>query len=142
VRARGDHGVTIDYVLGRGDAAQLAEGMRALARIFLAGGAERVILPLARPVELARGDDVAAALAQLEVRPHGIDLTAVHPMSTVWMGDDPERSCVDSRGRYHHLDNLYVADTSLYPTAIGVPPQLTAFALGTHVGRQLAAALP
>jgi choline dehydrogenase-like flavoprotein len=141
VRPRGAFGVELDYTLGKDDAVQLADGIRALTRIFLAAGAARVHIPLARPVEVERGADLDTALAALEVRPHGIDLTAVHPMASVWMGDDPARSCVDARGRYHHVDNLYVADTSLFPTSIGVPPQLTAFALGTHVGRQIAAAL-
>jgi choline dehydrogenase-like flavoprotein len=62
-------------------------------------------------------------------------------MGSVWMGDDPARACVDSTGRYHHLDNLFVADTSLYPSSIGAPPQNTPYALGTHVGRQIASFL-
>ncbi|MBW2211899.1 MAG: hypothetical protein JRG67_12820, partial [Deltaproteobacteria bacterium] len=39
----------------------------------------------------------------------------------------------------HHLQNLWVADGSLFPSSIGVPPQLSIYAMGLHVGRSLAA---
>ena len=77
----------------------------------------------------------------LTIERYNLNITAVHPMSSVWMGERPETSCVDPSGRYHQLDNLFVADTSLYPTSIGGPPQLTAYALGLHVGRRLVASL-
>lgn len=141
VRPRGNYGVEIDYWPGAADRAQLALGVRECARLLLAAGAKTAIVPLAAPIEIERLEDVDRALGALEIRPHDLDLTAVHPMSSVWMGDDPARACVDSTGRYHHLDNVYVADTSLFPTSIGGPPQITAYALGTHVGRTIAGAV-
>ena len=50
-----------------------------------------------------------------------MDITAVHPMGSVPMGDDPS-AAVDSEGRHHHLRGLWVADGSLFPSSIGVPP--------------------
>ncbi|MBW2688037.1 MAG: hypothetical protein JRE19_19340, partial [Deltaproteobacteria bacterium] len=35
--------------------------------------------------------------------------------------------------------NLWVADGSLFPSSIGVPPQLSIYAMGLHVGRSLSA---
>ncbi len=141
VNVAGEWGIDLDYELAPGDAAQLVRGLRESARLLLAAGAERVFVPLARTVEITRLADVDAAFDRIAIRPHDTDVTAVHPMGSVWMGDDPARACVDSTGRYHHLDNLFVADTSLYPSSIGVPPQITAYTLGTHVGRQIAAFL-
>ena len=59
-------------------------------------------------------------------------------MGSVAMGDDPANAVVDSRGKHHHLDGLWVADASLFPSSIGVPPQLSVYALGLHVGRAIA----
>ncbi len=59
-----------------------------------------------------------------------LDVVAVHPMSSVPMGDDPVRAAVGSDGKHHHLENLWVADGSLFPTSIGVPPQLSIYAMG------------
>ena len=103
-----------------------------------AAGAEAAFLPLAKTVRIGSVDELTQVFERLRIRRQDLELSAVHPMGSVWMGDDPLRACVDSTGRYHHLDNLFVADTSLYPSSIGVPPQLTAYALGTHVGRQIA----
>ncbi len=54
------------------------------------------------------------------------------------MDDDPTRAAVGSDGKHHHLDGLWIADGSLFPTSIGVPPQLSIYALGLHVGRAIA----
>jgi choline dehydrogenase-like flavoprotein len=141
VSPEGELGVRLDYVLHPEDAAQLVLGLRESARLMLAAGASEVLVPLTRLHRLTRPQDIDPFFADLEIRPQDTDLTAVHPMGSVWMGDDARSSCVDSRGRYHHLDNLFVADTSLYPSSVGVPPQITAYTLGLHVGRQIAGSL-
>ena len=48
------------------------------------------------------------------VKPVGIDGTA-HACGTLMAGTDPHRSVVDSRGRVHGLENLYVVDGSVLP---------------------------
>jgi len=45
----------------------------------------------------------------LFVRPHGLPLTAVHPMGTMRLGDDPRRAVVDSHGEHHFVKGLFVA---------------------------------
>jgi len=137
VRPKGRTGVAIDYWLEESDRDQLRRGLKACARLLFAAGAERVLVPLPTTLVLDHSSEIEAALSSIQIDRHVLDLTAVHPMSSVWMGDDPRSSCVTSGGRYHHLDNLFVADTSLYPSSIGVPPQLTAYALGRHVGEAL-----
>ena len=53
------------------------------------------------------------------VRPHSVPLTAVHPMGTMRMGEDPKVSVVRSTGEHHQLRGLFVADGSLFPTSLG-----------------------
>ena len=45
------------------------------------------------------------------------------------MGDDPDQSVADCDGKFHHLDNLYIMDGSLFPTSIGANPQLSIYGL-------------
>jgi choline dehydrogenase-like flavoprotein len=45
------------------------------------------------------------------------------------MGEDSSRAVVDSRGRHHELENLWITDGSVFPTSLGVNPQLTIFAM-------------
>jgi len=40
------------------------------------------------------------------------------------MGDDPSKSVVNPVGETWEVENLYVADTSVLPTATGVPPMV------------------
>lgn len=136
VRPRGDLGLSIDYKPDLEDRAELSHGVWACARLLFAAGARRVLVPGHRPIRLEREAEVEG-LRELDTVALGQELVAVHPMASVPMGDDPARAAVDSAGRHHHLDGLWVADGSLFPTSIGVPPQLSIYALGLHVGRAL-----
>jgi choline dehydrogenase-like flavoprotein len=42
---------------------------------------------------------------------------------------------VDSYGRAHAVKGLYVADASLFPASVAVPPTLTIAALADRVAR-------
>ena len=117
---------------------ELVFGLAACARLLFAGGARRVYIPTAKPLILERGADLDQ-LEKIELSPGYLDITAVHPMGTVPMGDDPTVAAVDSRGKHHHLEGLWVADGSLFPSSIGVPPQVSIYALGLHVGEAIAA---
>ncbi|MBI3557083.1 MAG: GMC family oxidoreductase [Deltaproteobacteria bacterium] len=130
VRRKGEFGADLNYVLNSADRAQLATGLREAARILLAAGAREAILPFVEPLRI----QTAAQLDRLpiEVRDLDIDMVAVHPMSTVWVGRSEKDSCLDESCRYWQLDNLLVADMSVYPSSLGVPPQLSAYAIGFY----------
>jgi choline dehydrogenase-like flavoprotein len=135
VAPAGELGVDIEWSPNRADRRELAFGLARSAELLFAAGARRVFIPT-DPVRIfERGD----SLAELEdIDPRSMGITAVHPMSTVPMGDDPQKAAVDSRGKHHHVEGLWVADGSLFPTSIGVPPQMSIYAMGLHVGRSIA----
>ncbi len=137
VRPHGELGLSIDYWPNERDRAELALGLWACTQALFAAGAERVLIPTRRPRILRPGDDTEW-LRRYPIERGDLDVVAVHPMASIPMGDDPARAAVGSDGRHHHLNNLWVADGSLFPTSIGVPPQLSIYALGLHVGRALA----
>jgi choline dehydrogenase-like flavoprotein len=53
------------------------------------------------------------------------------------MGSRPADSVVDLSAQLWDLPGCYVADSSLFPTAIGVNPQITIMALATRVAERL-----
>jgi choline dehydrogenase-like flavoprotein len=59
-------------------------------------------------------------------------------MGTARMGDDPETSVVDRWGRMHELDNVHVADGSVFASSGGFNPTLTIMALSLRMARHLA----
>lgn len=128
----------IAYELDAKDQALLAEGMVHCAEILFAGGAHKVLVPYESPMWLRPGDDLGA-IEKRGVRVHDIQIASTHPQSTCRMGEDPRLHVVDSWGRSHDVANLFVADMSVFPTSVGVPPQITTAALADRTGRWIAA---
>jgi choline dehydrogenase-like flavoprotein len=60
-----------------------------------------------------------------------------HNCGTVRFGDDPATSALDVNCKAHDLDNLYVVDTSFFPSSSAVNPALTAMANALRVGDHL-----
>jgi choline dehydrogenase-like flavoprotein len=61
-----------------------------------------------------------------------------HQAGTCRFGTDPSASVLDSNCKAHELDNLYVVDTSFFPSIGAVNPALTAMANAIRVGEHLA----
>ena len=60
-----------------------------------------------------------------------------HQVGTCRFGADPASSVLDTDCKAHELDNLYVVDTSFFPSIGAVNPALTAMANGLRVGDRL-----
>ena len=60
-----------------------------------------------------------------------------HQAGTVRFGSDPKTSVLDTNCKAHELDNLYVVDTSFFPSISAVNPSLTAMANALRVGDHL-----
>ena len=69
-----------------------------------------------------------------------------HQAGTCRFGDDPDSSVLDRDCRAHELDNLYVVDTSFFPSISAVNPALTAMAnalrVGDHLLRRMGVSVP
>jgi choline dehydrogenase-like flavoprotein len=67
-----------------------------------------------------------------------IDIGGVaHQSGTCRFGTDPASSVLDTNCKAHELDNLYVVDTSFFPSIGAVNPALTAMANALRVGDHL-----
>ena len=60
-----------------------------------------------------------------------------HQAGTCRFGTDPATSALDVNCKAHELDNLYVVDTSVFPSIGAVNPALTAMANSLRVGDHL-----
>ncbi|MGO8958972.1 MAG: GMC oxidoreductase [Streptosporangiaceae bacterium] len=61
-----------------------------------------------------------------------------HQAGTCRFGTDPAASVLDVNCKAHEVDNLYVADTSFFPSIGAVNPALTAIANAIRVGEHIA----
>jgi choline dehydrogenase-like flavoprotein len=60
-----------------------------------------------------------------------------HHMGTTRMSDDPAQGVVDRHGQVHGIPNLYVAGSSVFPTAGSSTPTLTIVALALRLADRL-----
>ena len=118
------------------DHRRFLRGVKLLAGMHFEMGAEKVMLPFFnQPV--ANGPDDLAKIDELQKNPSTLELFTPHLMGTARMGARPESSVVNLQGEVWDLPGCYVADASLFPTAIGVNPQITIMALATRVAERI-----
>ena len=60
-----------------------------------------------------------------------------HHMGTTRMSDDPRAGIVNAECKAHALDNLYIAGSSVFPTAGYVNPTATLLALAIRLAEHL-----
>jgi choline dehydrogenase-like flavoprotein len=101
--------------------------IQSMARLQLAAGAREILTLHESPLAIRSEAD----LARIADAPFGANLHTLfsaHQMGGCPMGEDPRTSVVTSRGRHHELENLWIVDGSVFPTSLGVNPQLSIYA--------------
>lgn len=130
----------LHYWLGKRDREVLIEGLREVVRVYFAAGATAAA-PGVHGAGVVRSIDEIEQALPLETSALNLGLYASHPMGTCRMGRDSRDCVVDPEGRVWGTDRVWVADSSIFPTSLGVNPQVTVYAMGLTVGRQVAEAL-
>jgi choline dehydrogenase-like flavoprotein len=138
VGARADGRAAISYAFDPHDVDRIKAGMVETARVLLTGGAKEVFAPVHGVGRHGTVESFAAALASRTI--HDFSLYASHPMASCRMGADPATSVVGPTGEAHALPGLHLADSSVFPTSLGVNPQITTMTLATAIARGVAAA--
>jgi len=145
--------VRIDYELDDLGRATLRHALVAMANIARAGGAEEILavgMPLLRHRtewrdEANRFKVFERQLAERDFRPHRGTVASAHQMGTIRMGANAATHPADERGRVRAdgrgslTRGLYVADTSTFPTAVGVNPMVGVMAMARRVSRTVLA---
>jgi choline dehydrogenase-like flavoprotein len=124
------------YMLTDYDHERLVFAAKKLAELHFAMGAEKVILPFAHR-HWARGMDDVTRIEATDVGRGELDLFTVHLMGTAQIGARPERSVVSPSGELWDLPGCYVADASLFPSAVCVNPQVAIMALAWLVASRI-----
>jgi choline dehydrogenase-like flavoprotein len=124
------------YNINARDTQLIVRGLCIMARIFLAAGAQAVFPDIARFDELVSMADVDR-LERTKVSAWDLDLVAFHPLGTARMGVDPGSSVVSPEFELHEVRGLYVVDGSVFPTALGVNPQLTIMGFATYAAERI-----
>jgi choline dehydrogenase-like flavoprotein len=148
----------IEYRTTPRDERTLRAALGSLVRMAESAGADEVIAAGSPPVAWRRRDGVEAfqvlqrQLTRFDFSPNRGTVFSAHQMGTARMGGDPVNHACDPHGRVRSssrpsatdlhggtIKGLYVADGSLFPTALGVNPMITILALAKRVARTVLA---
>lgn len=119
------------------DVGILARALWVLAEIFFAAGATRIVPGVNGLPEILHSREEAEVLRRHPIRAGDLVCGGNHAFCTTRMHGDPTRGVVDEYGRCHDLENLYIADTGIFPQCPSVNPMFTGMALAHRQGEQL-----
>ena len=127
------------YKMSSQDLQRIKRGMTQLTQIFFAAGAETVY-PTSITLNLEmkardfkdRPKAIADFLDKNIKRQADLYLNSAHPQGGNPMSDDENIGVVDSQFRVHGYDNLFVCDATVFPSTIGINPQLTIMAMADY----------
>lgn len=130
--ARRKAGRSVDLVAMSQDAAD--------GRIWFENGRIRFAFDLNGSASYAAAMRAMDAVSEASGRPVDYPKTEVftaHPAGGCRISDDRNEGVVDGDGRVHDHPGLYVADASIFPQPVGVPPSLSIAAWASHVAERI-----
>jgi choline dehydrogenase-like flavoprotein len=155
VRLTGAGNARIDYALDDRGIATLRHGLASMAELARAAGARSIVAAGTPPRwhgrdGFAPGQEARSwvvfqdALRRFDFAPNRGAVFSAHQMGSVRMGGSSADHPCDPDGRVRTssgavVPGLYVGDGSLFPTGIGVNPQVTIMALARRVARTIVA---
>jgi len=109
------------------DAGLMGEGLTHLGQLLFTVKAKRIFAPI-------RGLPALESEQDLKVFEEGVpvdrtDISTIHLFCSCPMGEDKNKCAVDSYGKLHGANNIYLNDASILPDAPGVNPQATIMAI-------------
>jgi choline dehydrogenase-like flavoprotein len=121
------------------DMVVLQRGLGILSDICWASGAVGILPGLHGVPELLESKADAELLRTKKLAPADTISAANHAFGTTRMSLRPEDGVVDEDGRFHDLDNLFIADTGIFPGSPAVNPMLTCMAMADRIAQGIAA---
>lgn len=131
---------TIHWNPSRAEFDNLKKSAALAARIFFSGGAEKVFMPTFQNLEARSVFELDETLDKVSYGLKGMytfRTNSFSPHGTCRMGDDPNDYVVSPHGEVYGNAGLFVADASLFPEPLSVPPQWTVQALARYVSEQI-----
>ncbi|KAJ3035130.1 hypothetical protein HDV00_004301 [Rhizophlyctis rosea] len=141
-----ENNVRVNYDIKELDLDRIVTGMQAATKVLIAAGASEIFtgqqhLPSlqvdSKAEEPFASEEYKTWIAEMKRQKWHIPLFCAHQMGTCRMSGDVKVGACNPEGETWEVKNLWVADTSLFPTASGVNPMLTTFSVADTVAQNL-----
>lgn len=129
------------YSLGDEDVKIARDALGVLAKMMLDQGAKELWPGVHGLPAVMRDADGLAQIARASTDPRAYSFVATHLFGAARMGPDPRSSVVGLDFQTHEAKGLYVVDSSVFPTNLGVNPQHTIMAIARLAATRAAAAV-
>lgn len=131
-------GPDIRYDVTAEDMVNLREGLRFTAEMMFAAGAKQVLLGIHGLPERLTSPDQLGLLENGPADPAAYSWVITHMMGTTRMSPRAQDGVVGADFAVHGVPNLYVVDSSVFPTNLGVNPQHAIMGVAMHAARRIA----
>ncbi len=128
---------SVSYEPSQKELKAIAKGVEVLAKMWFALGARRVINSHRAMPIIEKEEDIPRLLEKILGDPKNLLLGSAHPQSGNKIGNTPSDSVVDSNCRVHGFKNLFVCDASVFPTSVGVNPQISVMTVASMVASRI-----
>lgn len=115
----------------------VAKGVEVLAKMWFALGAKRIINSHRNMPIVDNEEDLPKLVKKIVDDPKNLLLGSAHPQSGNRIGNSPADSVLDSNCKVHGFQNLIVCDASVFPTSVGVNPQISVMTVASIVASRI-----
>ena len=138
---RGGWNPDIHFDFQQSDVDLIQKGLGTLSDICWASGCIGILPGLHGVPELIETKAESEVLRTKRITARDTISAANHAFGTTRMSKRPQDGVVDEDGRCHDLENLYIADTGIFPGSPAVNPMLTCMAMADRIALGIAGRL-
>jgi hypothetical protein len=128
---------SVTYEPGEKELKILAKGVEVLGKMWFALGARRIIISHRSMSIVENEADILKLVDKVLTYPNNLLLGSAHPQSGNKIGTSQSDSVVDSDCKVHGFTNLFVCDASVFPTSVGVNPQITVMTVASIIASRI-----
>ena len=125
------------FVPTEGDFERLRKGVATYGEILLAAGAEKVSLGVPGWHDVTSPNQIEIFRREGPTDATSWEMIISHLFGTCQMGSDPSQSVVGHDFEHHVVDRLFVADSSVFPSNLGVNPQISIIQFARECARSI-----
>lgn len=136
IRLRGNGTREVHYPYGPITRAVLRDALDKQIELLLTMGARELLVAGHQGITLRSRQD-RRKLDALIIEAGGLLMASPHPGGGCRMGKNAQDSVVNSRHQVHGFDNLFVSDSSVFPTSTSLDPSLSIMAFSHVAARHI-----